>query len=136
MFVLDASVTLAWYFADEASAASDKALDLLTTETAIAPAIWAYEVGNVLTLAQRRGRMSEALVRGSLASLRSLPIEVEAVDRDLAFGDVLSLAREHGLTAYDASYLEIAQRRGLPLATVDARLRAAATASGTSLLSP
>ncbi len=134
MFVVDASIALAWCFADEASDAANAALVRLEFEEAIAPAIWPFEVANGLRTAERRGRLALAdlpLVRDLLLSL---PVQVEAVDLRLALSEVSELARSVELTAYDAAYLALAARRGLALATVDDRLRRAAAASGVELV--
>lgn len=134
MFVIDASVALAWCFADELSETADAALGRLEHETAIAPAIWPLEVANGLRTAERRGRLDLADVARVRDLLLALPVEVEAVDLRRALGEVSELARSLELTAYDAAYLALAARRGLSLATVDDRLRQAATSSGVGLL--
>lgn len=134
MFVIDASVTLAWCFADEASEAVDAALGRLEREEAIAPAIWPLEVANGLRTAERRGRLELADLSRARDLLQSLPVQVEAVDLRLALGEVTELARSLELTAYDAAYLALAARRGLALATADDRLRQAAASSGVGLV--
>ncbi len=130
MFVVDASVTLAWCFADEASDAADEALGRLEREEAITPAIWPLEVANGLRTAERRGRLELADLARVRDLLLALPIEVEAIDLNLALGEVTEIARRLDLTAYDAAYVALAARLGLPLATVDERLRRAATSAG------
>lgn len=128
MFVLDASAALAWCFRDEANALAEAVFDLLLTERATVPAIWPFEVANVLLAGQRRGRLSPAEASNFIRIVNGLPISVESgagVDR--ALGPVLALAREQGLSVYDASYLDLALGRGLALATLDFRLQAAAT---------
>ena len=134
MFVIDASVALAWCFGDELSEIADKALGRLEHEAAIAPAIWPLEVANGLRTAERRGRLELADLPRVRDLLLSLPVEVEAVDLRLALGDVTELARGLELTAYDAAYVALAARRGLSLATVDDRLRQAAASSGVDLV--
>ncbi len=134
MFVVDASVTLAWCFDDEASGTADQALGRLEHEEAIAPAIWPLEVANGLRTAERRGRLAFADMPRVRDLLLSLPVQVESVDLRLALGEVTEIARSLELTAYDAAYLALAARRGLALATVDDRLRRAAAASGVSLV--
>lgn len=134
MFVIDASVALAWCFADELSKTADTVLGRLEHETAIAPAIWPLEVANGLRTAERRGRLDLADLARVRDLLLSLPVEVEAVDLQLALGEVTELARGLELTAYDAAYVALAARRGLSLATVDARLRQAAASSGVELV--
>ncbi len=134
MFVIDASVALAWCFADELSELADVALGRLEHEAAIAPAIWPLEVANGLRTAERRGRLELADLPRVRDLLLSLPVEVEPVDLRLALGEVTELARGLELTAYDAAYVALAARRGLSLATVDDRLRQAAASSGIELV--
>lgn len=133
-FVLDASVTLAWCFVDESSEMADRVLDRLEREEAVAPAIWPLEVANGLRTAERRGRLALADVAQIRELLTALPVEVEGVPLDAALGEVAELARRLDLTAYDASYLALAARRGLPLATADGRLRRACEQAGVNLV--
>jgi len=135
MFVLDASVTLAWCFADEASALADRVLDRLERDEALAPAIWPLEVANGLRTAERRGRLDLADLAHVRDLLTALPVQVESVLLDAALGEVTELARELDLTAYDAAYLALAARRGIALATVDDRLRRACEEAGVELVS-
>ena len=130
MFVIDASVTLAWCFEDESSAEADRVLARLEQEEALAPAHWPLEVANALRTAERRGRMDAAELPRLRALLAALPVEVAPVELTTATGGVLEAARTYDLTAYDAAYLDLAAIRGLPLATVDARLRAACARAG------
>jgi predicted nucleic acid-binding protein len=132
VFVIDTSVTMAWCFEDETTEAADAVLDRLREETAAAPTIWPLEVTNVLLVAERRGRLSEAQVARFLELLRRLPIDVNETSTDLA--SAVSTGRQHRLSSYDASYLVLAQRLGAPLATFDERLAAAARAAGVQLL--
>ena len=133
-FVLDASIALAWCFEDEASPLADGVLSRLEDEEAVAPSIWPLEVANGLRSAERRGRIDEREVPGVVRLLTTLPIEVVPNSLDQALGDVLSLARAAGLSTYDAAYLDLALRRGLPLATADEYLSQAAQASGVDLV--
>lgn len=133
MFVLDASVALAWVFDDESSPAADRVLQRLEHEQAIAPAHWPLEVANGLLTAERRGRLEAAEIPRLRAMLGALPIEIVPVEFGTAIG-VLDAARRHDLTAYDAAYLDLAWVRGLDLATIDARLRAACVAAGVGLI--
>jgi len=133
-FVLDASVTLAWCFVDESSEMADRVLAQLEGEEAIAPAIWPLEVANGLRTAERRGRLDLADLVQVRELLTALPVEVEGVPLDAALGEVSELARQLDLTAYDASYLALAARRGLPLATADDRLRRACAQAGVELV--
>jgi predicted nucleic acid-binding protein len=131
--VLDTSLTLAWFFADEANAYADAvALSLASGEAAV-PSLWPLEVANALITGERRKRSTEAQATAFIARLRTLPIVVDDETDSRAWGDTMSLARAHNLSAYDAAYLELAMRRALPLATLDARLKAAAATTGVSL---
>jgi predicted nucleic acid-binding protein len=130
-FVVDASVSLSWCFDDEASADSDALLHRLGEGGGIVPVSWEYEVANVLALAQRRGRITEAESARRSTLLRALPIHVV---RDLDPAALLDTARRHSLSAYDAAYLLVAEREGLPLATRDSALARAANAAGITTL--
>ncbi|HWL64181.1 MAG TPA: type II toxin-antitoxin system VapC family toxin [Steroidobacteraceae bacterium] len=134
-FVLDASVAIAWCFADESSGPSRQLLESLQFRAAVVPPLWNWEIGNALLTAERRGRIEPAAADLFLRLLRQLPIHVDAGSADRALEETRRLAREHDLTTYDASYLELAHRRGLPLATRDAALARAAAAVQVSLLS-
>jgi predicted nucleic acid-binding protein len=135
-FVLDASVAVAWCFDDECTPFSEGILDLLSTGAdGVAPGIWPLEVANALLVAERRKRISVAQVTALLGHIVQLPVSVETVDPDHAFSGVLSVARQHQLTEYDAAYLELALRRGLPFATLDDKLRQAARMAGIKLVS-
>lgn len=133
-FVLDASVTLGWCFRDEANAYAHRVLRRLQDDSAVVPAIWLLEGANGLLLAERRGRLSVADVVQVRGAIAALPIAWEDLTLEQALGPVLDLARAHQLSAYDAAYLELAMRAGLPLATQDDALRAAAAKVGVPLL--
>jgi len=133
-FVIDASVTLAWYFEDEEHSYAHRVLGLLDGEGAVVPGIWCLEVANGLAVAERRGRLSTADVSRVVSLLLGLPITVEDTTASRALGRVLELAREQGLSAYDATYLELAMQQGLSLATQDAALREAAARAGVPLV--
>ena len=136
-FVVDASIALSWCFEDEASPLTDAILERLLHERAITTVIWPLEVANGLRSAERRGRIDEQSIPIATQLLMTLPIEVdEAVGLEAALGRVLPLARSTGLTAYDASYLDLATRRGVPLATRDDQLARAALAAGVELVEP
>jgi predicted nucleic acid-binding protein len=135
-FVLDASVVMAWCFEDEASAYADSALAELARVEAIAPSVWPLEVGNVLVAAERRRRIT-ATDAGRFAELLArLPIRIVPDAPDHVLGPVVALARDHGLSVYDASYLDLALREARPLASLDRRLLAAAAASGVPRWTP
>jgi predicted nucleic acid-binding protein len=133
-YVLDASVTMAWCFADEATPGTWAVLDRLETERALAPANWPLEVVSVLGIALRTARIDEADAGRFVALVRRLPVEVEATTLERAAGEIRDLARAERLTAYDAAYLELALRRRLPLATKDAELRSAAARRGVPVI--
>ena len=127
-FVLDASVAVAWCFDDESTPAAWALLDRLHTPPAHVPALWALEIGNILLGAEKRQRITQARTVAFLGILGDLDIRVDPYLPGRAFRDVLPLARARGLTTYDATYLELAMRLGLPLATKDKALARAATA--------
>jgi predicted nucleic acid-binding protein len=133
VFVLDCSVTMAWIFDDEDDPLAAAVRDRLGGDVALAPSIWPLEVGNALLVAERRQRVSRAEALRFLEVLRQLPIDVDATEAMVAMDRVLQIAREAGLSAYDASYLELAARFGLPLATLDRRLASAAVRVGVAL---
>lgn len=130
-FVLDASITLAWCFPDEATAGTERLLDLLAHDgSAIVPAIWPYEVANALLMGERRKRISMAQVTSVLHRISQLPIAVDPIRVDRAVDQVLSFARQEQLSEYDAAYLELALREAAPIATLDEGLRRAAQKAG------
>ena len=128
--VLDNSIVLCWCLADEVDPLAHRALLLTIEQGAVAPPLWRYELWNALLVNERRGRLEAADTRAVCLDLAQMRSELDA---DHEEAKVLDLAREHRLTAYDASYLEVARRRGLPLATLDRRLRDAAVAEGAAL---
>ncbi len=131
--IIDSSVAIAWCFPDEQDTYSQSVLDALATERAIVPDLWHLEVANTLMVGERRKRSTQANTVTWLGFLTSLPISIDEETRSHAFGDTLSLAREHNLSVYDAAYLELAMRRGLPLATLDDKLKSTAQAAGVAL---
>lgn len=131
-FVLDCSVTMAWFFEDEIDPKAMALLDRAVDGEAMAPAIWPGEVANAFLTAERHRRMTRAKVDEDIALLARVPITVEATP--LAPLDLVVLARRHQLSSYDSSYLELALRLGLPLATRDRRLGAAARAAELEVL--
>jgi predicted nucleic acid-binding protein len=133
-FVVDCSTTMAWCFDDEMTAATDVILDRLRVTGAIAPVLWPLEVANVLLMAERRQRITERETARLARLLQSLPVIIDAEKATNIFGSIVALAREYRLTVYDASYLELAIRHVIPLATRDQRLRAAALAASVPLL--
>lgn len=132
-FVLDCSVTVAWCIEDEANPSTDRLLDSLQSGEALVPALWPLEISNVLLTAERYRRLTRVQTSQCLEMLRSLPIVVDESTPSRAMGDILSLGREQGLSAYDAAYLELSIREALPLATRDKALAAAAKRCGVPL---
>ena len=133
-FVVDSSVALAWCFEDEQTRPVMDLLDRVAESGAIAPSLWPLEALNGLLMAERRRRL-DAKRRQRLAGfLRGLPITLDAETVDQAWTATARLAERHRLTLYDAAYLELAQRRKLPLATLDGDLIKAGKALGMTLL--
>lgn len=121
--VLDCSIVLAWAFSDELSGEADRAMTLAAERGLVVPAIWWYEIRNVLVMGERRGRIEPESSRAVLAALAELnPV------RDFEHHDatIMDVARSYGLSVYDAAYVEVARRLALPLATLDKSLRRAA----------
>jgi predicted nucleic acid-binding protein len=136
-FVLDGSLTMAWCFEDEASLETDEIQDWLTAGArAFVPMLWHLEIANVLWACERRKRMTEADSVRFLAILALLNITTDHQTEQHAGKTTLGLARQHSLSVYDAAYLELAMRLGLPLASKDEALRKAAQAVGLSILPP
>ncbi len=133
-FVLDCSVAVAWCFEDEASPETDAILERLREEGALVPALWHLELGNVLVQAERRQRLSAAETTTRLELIADLPIRTDDETPGRALREVLTLARAEGLTTYDAAYLELAMRKGLPLASKDNELIKAAGHCGVASL--
>jgi predicted nucleic acid-binding protein len=133
-FVIDASVALAWCFDDEATAATRALLDRFDREHAEVPSLWHLELANALISAERKRRITAARASEFVALIGGLPIRIDEQTPNQALGTVLDLARSEQLSAYDASYLELAMRRGLPLATRDDDLLRAGQRMGVTLL--
>ena len=129
-FVLDCSVAIAWVFSDEATESTARLRDLLIDGRAYVPSIWPIEVGSVLIVAMRRGRIHKNEWPVICEALETLPIDVEPVSSPRIWGPVLTLAERHRLSIYDAMYLELAVRMQVPLATLDRELAAAARSNG------
>ena len=132
--VIDASLTVAWYFEDETTPATEAILDRVSEAGATVPTLWRLEVANAFQSAIRRKRITAPYRDQSLAELTQMPITIDADTNVYAWTTTLRLAERFALTIYDSAYLELAQRRRLPLATLDAELREAAAALGVTLL--
>lgn len=130
--VLDASVTLTWFLEDEATAVV--ARERTIAEGAIVPATWPLEVANGLLVNERRRRITAADRAAAFEKLTAMPIELDGETIAHAWDATFDLALAHRLTVYDAAYLELAVRLGLPLASLDGALRAGAQAAGIALL--
>lgn len=132
--VIDSSVTLSWCFHDERTDAATSLLHRVGETGAVVPGLWRLEVVNGLQMAVRRERIDAAYRDATLADLRSLPIEVDPETDRMAWSGILQLADRFRLTSYDAAYLELAQRRALPLASLDKALQAAAREAGVTVI--
>ncbi len=133
-FVLDCSIAVSWCFEDEASEVCDALLERVRDEGALVPSLWHLELGNVMIQAERRGRIMSADVSTRLELIGDLPIVTDDETPIRALREILAIARAENLTTYDAAYLELAIRRGLPLATNDKRLRSAGTNTGVKII--
>ena len=132
-FVLDGSVTMAWYFKDEINDYANAVRDSLALCQAVVPSLWPLEVANTVVMGERRKRSTPAQAATWLGFLGALPIVVDGETSVRAWSEILGLARAHNLSAYDSAYLELAMRRGLPIATLDDKLKAVALAVGVAL---
>jgi predicted nucleic acid-binding protein len=132
--VIDASLTLSWYFEDEATLAAEEVLDAVAVQGAIVPPLWRLEVANAFQSGIKRRRIDAAYRDAALSDLARLPITIDADADAQVWTSVVRLSDRHGLTIYDACYLELAQRHFLPLATLDKALRSAAAGLGLPLL--
>ena len=126
-------MALSWYFEDECSPAADALLDRVAEDCAIVPSLWRLEIANGLQIALRRGRINRAFRDRTLAELGRMAITIDPDTDSYAWTNTLQLADRFQLTVYDAAYLELAQRRSLPLATLDKPLRTAAGTLGIML---
>lgn len=132
--VLDCSVALSWCFEDEATPETDALLDRVRDEGAVVPSLWHLELANILLHAERRRRISTEDVATRLSLIAVLPILTDQETTIRAWHDILGIARVEGLTTYDAAYLELAIRLGIPLLTKDNDLIAAAGRRGVRVL--
>ncbi|MFL5244683.1 MAG: type II toxin-antitoxin system VapC family toxin [Gemmataceae bacterium] len=135
-FVLDSSVTMAWYFKDEANAYAQAVRKSLAKRSATVAGLWPLEIANTLVSAERRQRSTELEATKWLGFLSLLPIHVDGELAARAWAPTLQIARQYNLSAYDASYLELAMRLGVPLASLDNDLKAAAAKAGVSKYEP
>ena len=131
--MLDASVSLAWCFVYESVDSTRALVDTVIRDGAVVPPIWAFEVRNGVLAGCRRGRLSQDQASQFIDFVSDLQIELDDISIVQTFVDVIATAANHGLATYDASYLELAMRRQLPLATLDKRLVQAARQTGIEL---
>lgn len=135
VLVLDASVTVSWCFPNRRTEFTTQVLQRIASGGfAVVPSLWALEVGNALAVSERKGYLKPAQLEAFLRDLGDLPKQVEHHTSEQAFGRTLALAREYKLSTYDACYLELAERTGLPLATLDSGLEKAAKRAGVALV--
>jgi len=127
---------MVWAFEDEIDPFAEAVADCLPESRAVVPMLWRLEVGNALLVGKRRKRISEAKVTQFLGLLEAFPIEVDDQTVTKAWSESLNLARSHNLSVYDACYLELALRRGLPIASLDVPLKAAAAKIGVEVFKP
>ena len=132
-FVLDGSVTMVWGFEDETDEYAEAILERMPDLQAHVPSLWPLEVANALLVGERRRRITSAETARFLAILGAFPITVDDQTVAHAWADTMHLARAHNLSSYDAAYLELAIRLGLPLAALDGKLKTAAGAMGVPL---
>lgn len=130
--IIDCSVAMAWCFEDEWTPAVGELLDRVIADGGVVPSVWTYEVANVLAVAERLVRLTEAQVGRAMDLLAALPLELLEDEPDLM--TLGGAARHHELSAYDAAYLVAAIKEGRPLATLDSALRDAATCAGVHIL--
>ena len=135
-FVLDGSITLAWFFEDETDDYADAVETALASVSATVPSLWALEVANAVLVGERRKRTTEAKVTAFLSLLAQLPIVIDDETSARAWRETLNLARAHNLSVYNAAYLELALRRGLPIASADGKLKTAAFTVGIKEFKP
>jgi predicted nucleic acid-binding protein len=135
-WVIDSSIALAWALPDETSKQAERFLSRISIRSILwVPSLWWYETANALLMAQRRKRLTEADRIRLMELYRRLPIRTDVVLDSDSMSRFHTLAIEYNLSAYDAAYLELAQRRGLGLATVDRSLRLAAQRAGMKVTS-
>lgn len=134
--VVDNSIVMAWCLDDEPSSYARVLLERMEHGTAIQPSIWPLELGNALVVAERRNRITREYADRFLEQLSTLSIEIQFESMEHVVGEILTIARKHQLSTYDASYLDLAMRREVPLATQDKALIRAAAECGVTLFQP
>ena len=134
--VVDASMSIAWSVREKHSGSAQKVLAIVVDRGAVVPSLWYLEVANILIVKHRRGEITMAEAKVAIDALQDLEIERDPMTEAQAMTSTFDLAVRHGLTTYDAAYLELALRRGLEMATLDAELKAAALAEGVAVVVP
>jgi predicted nucleic acid-binding protein len=136
-FVLDASVALSIIFEDEFSSYSNDVAEIMSRSRAVVPIVWPLEIANAILTAVRRQRIPREDAPMLIGSMDRLPVDIDrGIAPEFLTWATLTVGLAHRVSAYDASYLEVAMRRGLPLATQDERLIRAADAAGIEILQP
>ena len=134
-FVLDASIVLTWCFPDEEAQKAEKISERIALgDQPAVPAFWRHEVLNALLVGEKRKRLTNELIQSFINDLERLPAEIDTPAAGTVFHSTQDLCRKHGLTAYDAAYLELAMRHRIALATVDEALERAARAEGIEIV--
>jgi predicted nucleic acid-binding protein len=128
--VIDASVALAWCFPDELSEYADEVLVALEGHAILVPALWSIEITNAVLMAERRKRVKQPEIRRFIELLDGLTVIIDSQSVTESVANILPIAREYGLSAYDATYLDVAVRHGAPLATLDGALQRAGRKAG------
>jgi len=136
-FVVDASVALCWYFEDQTAAYTEAVFDSLATgNQALVPAIWPLEMVNALVVAWRQKSVTSEQLENFIADLKDLPVEIDSQGGDRVYSSILRMSCQYQLSSYDAAYLDLAACEGLPLATLDRNLRAAAKRLKVAIFDP
>jgi len=133
-FVLDCSVALSWYFKDEATEQTNELRERIVEEHIFVPALWPLEITNALLAACRRKRIVKNDLNKILTDLRELPSEVDRETDAMVWDNSLHLAQQHNLSIYDATYLELALRKKISIATLDKELVRASNSAGVNVL--
>ncbi len=134
-FVLDASIALSWCFSDEGTPKTINLLEKLETGSAMVPSIWFLEISNILVMAEKRKRISYGKIMEFFSLIEVLDIQVDSYSVDMSYKAIFSIAHKENLTSYDAAYVELAVRNGLPLAGKDIALLKAAKKQGVKIIS-
>jgi predicted nucleic acid-binding protein len=136
-FIVDASVALCWYFEDQTAAYTEAILECLAKgDQALVPSVWPLEMVNALVTAWRHKSITSEQLENCIADLKDLPVEVDSPGNERVYSSIFRMSCQHQLASYDAAYLDLAVVHGLPLATLDKNLRAAARRSRIQIFDP